>query len=123
MVTSAGRAKVVDLRRERERRLAGQLAPTLERSHAMVPTATLTSVEEWRTAARMAGRANGWRVRTGLTQDGEHVWAMRNDIEPDEEDLRAAADRLDDLLFGPGSPGAATPARRRGKGLRLLPLP
>jgi len=123
MVTSGRRAQVVDLRRERERRLAGQLAPTLERSHAMVPIATLVSVEEWRAAARMLGRANGWQVRTGLTEDGEHVWAMRNDIEPDEEDLRAAAERLDDLLFGPGSPGAPTPARRRGTGPRLHPLP
>ena len=101
LVTSGRRARVVDLGREWERRLAEQLAPTLERSHAVVTTATLDSVEEWRAAARMAGRANGWRVRTGFTVDGEGVWAVRTDIEPDESDSRDAADRIDSLLAGP----------------------
>ena len=102
MVTSGRRSNVVDLRRERECRLAEQLVPTLERSHAVVATASLDSVEEWRAAARIAGRANGWRVRTGLTVDGTGVWAVRADIEPDEKDNRDAAHWLGDLLGGLG---------------------
>lgn len=91
---------MVDLRRERERRLAEKLAPTLERTVVVVLASSLDSVEEWRAAARMAGRANAWRVRTGVTANGERIWAMRNDLEPDEDDLRSAASRLDGLLLG-----------------------
>jgi hypothetical protein len=123
MVTRSRSAKVVDLRRERGRRLAEQLAPTLERSFVVVLASSLDSVEEWRAAARMAGRANGWRVRTGFTVDEERVWAVRDDLEPDENDLRAAADRLDDLLFGGDRPEAPKPPRspRSTAGLFALP--
>jgi len=122
MVTSGRSSKVVDLRRERERRLAEKLAPTLEVSYVVVLARSLDSVEEWRAAARMAGRANGWQVRTGFTLDGERVWAVRNDLEPNVDDLRAAAGRLDDLLFGSERPEASKPALSRKSTAGLFPL-
>ncbi len=123
MVTRSRGAKVVNLQRERERRLAEQLAPMLEGSYAVVLASSLDSVEEWRAAARIAGRVNGWRVRTGFTGDGERVWAVRDDLEPDEHDLRAAADRVSDLLFGPAPPKPAKPARSRRSTANLFCVP
>jgi len=123
MVTSGQGAKVVSLRRERERRLATQLAPTLETSVVVAPVESLDSVEEWRAAARMAGRANGWRVRTGYSIDDKRVWAVRNDMEPDEADLRDAADRLNGFLFGPKPREAPKRARSRRSTAGLFSLP
>jgi len=124
MVTSAGRgqsrAAIINLRRERERRLAAELAPTLRHTHAVAPVDTLHSVDEWRTAVRMAGRANGWRMRTGLSPDGSRVWAVRVDVEPDEAALHDAAERLGDYLGQRRSPARSARRTRSRAGLHVL---
>jgi hypothetical protein len=47
------------------------------RTHQTVVLGTdrVEDVEEWRSAARAAGRRLGLPVRTGISKDGTRVWA------------------------------------------------
>lgn len=56
-------SKVTDLRQRRIERLAGELEPYLRRGHAIVEVDRVPSADEWRAAARLATRRNGWQVR------------------------------------------------------------
>ncbi len=76
-------------------RLAEQIAPALAAGHIFARIADLHSVDEWRTAARSAGRNGGWRIRTGTTLDSKCVWAVREDLEPSDQQRREAKGLLD----------------------------
>ena len=68
---------VADLERARVERLARRLADRLRsdgRRYLMDAVEHIDDVERWRKAARRAGRLLGWRVRTGFTPAGRHVW-------------------------------------------------
>ncbi len=75
------RANVIDLRHRRIERLAADLARDLRAGHVIVEVDRIDSVEEWRAAARAAGRRHGWQVRTGMSRGGGRVWAARVDGE------------------------------------------
>lgn len=74
-------SKVTDLRKRRIERLADELAPHLLHGHAIVEVDRVPSAEEWRAAARLAARRNGWQVRTGMSRGQERVFAARVDQE------------------------------------------
>lgn len=74
-------ATVVDLRRRRIERLADELEPFLRRGHAVVEVDRVPSADEWRAAARLAARRNGWQVRTGLSRVKGRAFAARVDPE------------------------------------------
>ncbi len=75
---------IVDLRQRRIERLAVDLARVLvSTSYVIVKVAELDSVDEWRAAARLAARRNGWKVRTGMSNTHEQVFAARVDEEAD----------------------------------------
>jgi len=79
MVTGARGAQVVNLDRVRLKHLARLLEPSLVSGRTVFIEADLQDApERWRRAARLAGRINGWRVRTGLLPGGR-VWAVRID--------------------------------------------
>ncbi len=90
MVTGNCGNTVVDLRAARERRLAGHLAVDLEDRHVIVDVDEVDDVSDWRAAARAAGRARGWWVRTGVSPYGR-VWACREDLKPSQAWLAAEA--------------------------------
>jgi hypothetical protein len=71
--------KVVDLPKRRIERLADELEPHLRRGHAIVEIDRVPSAEEWRAAARLAARRNGWQVRTGLSRVEGRAFAARVD--------------------------------------------
>lgn len=70
---------VVDLRRRRIERLADELEPYLQRGHAVFKVDRVPSADEWRAAARLAARRNGWHVRTGMSRGQERAFAARVD--------------------------------------------
>ena len=70
---------VVDLRRRRIERLADELEPFLRRGHAVVEVDRVPSADEWRAAARLAARRNGWQVRTGMSRGHGRAFAARVD--------------------------------------------
>jgi hypothetical protein len=72
-------ATVVDLGRRRIERLADELEPFLRRGHAVVEVDRVPSADEWRAAARLAARRNGWQVRTGMSRGRERAFAARVD--------------------------------------------
>ncbi len=72
---------VVDLRQRRIERLADELEPYLRRGHAIVEVDRVPSADEWRSAARLAARRNGWRVRTGISRGQGRAFAARVDPE------------------------------------------
>ena len=72
-------ANVVDLSRRRIERLADELEPFLRRGHAVVEVDRVPSADEWRAAARLAARRNGWQVRTGMSRGRERAFAARVD--------------------------------------------
>ena len=87
--------QVVDLERQRVEALARDLVPLLqERGSIWVATAEVEDVERWRRAARRAGRLLGWHVRTGVTSDGELVWALSEDFPMSEAEQREAMRRV-----------------------------
>ena len=59
-------------------RLAEEIAAQIVAGHGSVVrwTAELADVEDWRRAARRAGRLLGVRVRTGVSDDGTKVWVV-----------------------------------------------
>lgn len=72
-------ANVIDLRRRRIERLADELEPFLRRGHAVVEVDRVPSADEWRAAARLAARRNGWQVRTGMSRGQGRAFAARVD--------------------------------------------
>ncbi len=71
---------VVDLRQRRIERLAVDLARVLvSTTYVIVEVAEIDSVDEWRAAARLAARRNGWKVRTGIGNTREQLFAVRVD--------------------------------------------
>lgn len=75
------KATVVDLRKRRIERLADELEPFLKRGHAIVDLDRVPSADEWRAAARLAARRNGWQVRTGLSRGQGRAFAARVDTQ------------------------------------------
>lgn len=94
MVTGNRGAQIVDLRKVRVDRLGDGLKQRLARGHVIVPTAGVGSIEEWRDAARSLGRDQGWRVRTGVATEGQHVWAARVDLEPSPVEAEHDRERI-----------------------------
>jgi len=86
MVTRSRRAKILDLEAVRIDRVAESLAASLEAGHVIVGASTVGPVEEWRKAARKCAAVRGWKVRTGISQDGSRVWAVRLDRETTDEE-------------------------------------
>ncbi len=74
-------SKVTDLRQRRIERLADELEPYLRRGHVIVEIDRVPSAEEWRAAARLATRRNGWQVRTGMSRGRGRAYAARVDPE------------------------------------------
>lgn len=72
---------VVDLRQRRIERLVVDLTRDLLNGYVIVEVADLDSVDEWRAAARLAARRNGWKVRTGFGHTHHQVFAVRVDEE------------------------------------------
>jgi hypothetical protein len=94
MVTGAS---VVSLQAARINRLSRDIAPVLEGGHALEDTTVVTSVHEWRAAARRAAQEHGWTVRTGLSRDGSRVWAVRLDREVTVQERDGLVHRLNSL--------------------------
>lgn len=110
MVTGNRRATVADLRAHRIERLRRELTPLLSDGHVTAEVSEISSVEEWRAAARSAARHQNWRVRTGVGSSGSHVWAVRLDLDPTADGvgrwhLRRALNSMSARLIGnaPGS--------------------
>jgi hypothetical protein len=61
-----------------QQRLAQEIADQIVAGHGSVVrwTAELPDVDDWRRAARRAGRLLGVRVRTGVSGDGTRVWVV-----------------------------------------------
>jgi hypothetical protein len=67
---------VSDLQRRRLERLVEQLKQELLVRRGLVLSAdSVEDLDEWRRAARMAGRQLGIPIRTGVSRDGTKVWA------------------------------------------------
>lgn len=79
-------------------RLAEQIAPVLAVGHVLARIADLHSVDEWRAAARCAGRNGGWRIRTGTTRDAKCVWTVREDLESSDQQRREDKGLLDHVV-------------------------
>ena len=99
-----------NLRAVRVARLANEIAPTLEHATVIAEVDAIASVDEWRAAARKAGRARRWRIATGVVPDGGRVWAVRTDREVTPAELAAAVRSLD-YLAASVRPTAAAPRR------------
>lgn len=83
-------SNVTDLRKRRVERLAVDLARELgSTTYLIVEVDELDSVDEWRAAARLSARQRGWKVRTGIGQSGQQVYAVR----VDDEAERALSER------------------------------
>ena len=69
--------RIVSIERVRINRLAREIASQLRsNSNSVVRgTANVGDVDEWRRAARKAGRQLGIQIRTGVSRDGDKVWA------------------------------------------------
>ncbi|MBA2608700.1 MAG: hypothetical protein H0U92_07165 [Actinobacteria bacterium] len=63
-------------------------------------TAEVESVEQWRRAARRAGRILGWHVSTKVSANGDRVFCASDDFPVPPGSGRAAADRFAALLRG-----------------------
>ncbi len=72
---------VVDIEAVRVERLAQHLIEGLRaRGSVQAALEHVDDVERWRRAARRAGRALGWHIRTGVS--AERVWAVSEDWLP-----------------------------------------
>jgi hypothetical protein len=71
-------ARVVSLERARIDRLANEIAAQLRSNRNSVTrlTVNIDDVDEWRRAARKAGSQLGIPIRTGVSRDGDKVWAV-----------------------------------------------
>jgi hypothetical protein len=61
-----------------QQRLAEEIAAQIVAGQGSVVrwTAELADVDDWRRAARRAGRLLGVRIRTGVSDDGTKVWVV-----------------------------------------------
>lgn len=61
-----------------QQRLAQEIAAQIVAGHGSVVrwTSELHDVDDWRRAARRAGRLLGVRIRTGVSNDGTKVWVV-----------------------------------------------
>lgn len=61
-----------------QQRLAQEIAAQIVAAQGSVVrwTADVADVDDWRRAARRAGRLLGVRVRTGVSDDGTKVWVV-----------------------------------------------
>lgn len=85
--------KTVDIEAGRVARLAKDLLPVFRERGALVQRiANVENVDRWRAAARKAGHDLGWRVRTGVSNDGSTVWAVSDDYEPPPGSERRAVE-------------------------------
>lgn len=91
MVTGTRATRPTDLRAVRIRRLADDLAPALQDRTVLVDVDQLHDLDEWRAAARKAGRDRRWQVRTGACGGGTRAWATRIDREITPVDMEAVA--------------------------------
>lgn len=65
-----------ELAARRRERLVTQLERDLRILRSLTyGTDDIEDVDEWRTAARIAGRRLGVPIRTGVSRDGTKVWA------------------------------------------------
>ena len=60
-------------------------APDGSTVQGLVQVADVDSVDEWRAAARLAARRNGWKVRTGMGNTHQQVFAARVDEEAERK--------------------------------------
>ena len=103
-------ARVVDLEAARVAQLAAELAPQLSAvGEVRARVADVEDVDRWRRAARKAGRAAGWKVRTAVSVDGATVWAIATDRPVTEAELRDVGERISRAL------GLQQPPPRRRK--------
>jgi hypothetical protein len=74
------RREVVSLDRVRLERLAREIADQVQdgEGHVIREVSDIVDVEEWRKAARRAGRLLGVPIRTGVAPGGDRVWAVDN---------------------------------------------
>ena len=89
----------------------------------IAPLATATERRYWRAGIRRMCRTAGLRVRTGLSADGEVVWAYHVDHVVTEASSRAANRAIEAAFSGEASP---TPfhelvREEQRKMLRLVP--
>jgi hypothetical protein len=70
-------ARVIDLERARLERVAREIANQLQTGGGSVCrlTVDIDDIDRWRRGARRAGRILGMSVRTGVSCDGQKVWA------------------------------------------------
>ena len=61
-----------------QQRMAREIAAQIVAGQGSVVrwTAELPDVDDWRRAARRAGRLLGVRIRTGVSDDGTKVWVV-----------------------------------------------
>jgi len=108
--TDVGAGQVIDLERGRVERLV----PTIVADLRAGGTA-FSSIEDdgdlWRNAARVAGKALAWHIRTGVSAG--RAWAVAEEWETPLDADRNAARRLGAILFGAspfGRPRTSRPA-------------
>ncbi len=70
--------RVIRLERARIERLADDIAAQLRSNGNSVTrlTTNVRDVDEWRRAARRAANQLGIPIRTGLSREGDKVWAV-----------------------------------------------
>jgi hypothetical protein len=108
--------RVDELERHRVERLATDLVPVLrERGEVRADTGAVESVERWRAAARRAARLLGWRIRTGVSRDGRHAWAVSDDWPIPPGEYERAAHRFDALMFPADERRGPYPGERETK--------
>lgn len=90
----SGITQILDLYEVRLRRLADALLDDLKRGYVVVERDSVSSVEAWREAARRASRERGWRVRTGVAADGNHIWAARVDWQASSTEVALNRERV-----------------------------
>jgi len=85
--------------------------------------ATAAESQEWRAGIQRACRAAGLRVRTGLSADGEVVWAYHVDHVVTEASSRAARRAMEAAFSGEALPAPFQDLVRQEqrKMLRLVP--
>jgi hypothetical protein len=74
------KGRVVAIERARIERLAAEIAEPITVGQGSVTrlVSSVGDVDEWRRAARRAGRILNVPVRTGVAPDGSKVWAVDN---------------------------------------------
>jgi len=90
--------KVVSIDDAKVARLARELALDLVNGSIVRSTAKLDDIGLWRKAARKAGRDHGWRIATGVSDDGSKVWVVREDREVTAEEDALAGRLVSDLI-------------------------